>query len=497
MKLAARTLLLICVILAVSAPLFLNLGAQPLRVWDESRNAVNAQEMIKDGDFIVPHFRGKPEMWNTKPPLVIWCQVVSIKLFGMTEFAIRLPSAVAGLATCVLLFWFGRIYFNSEFTGTFSALILVSTLGFVSYHVTRTGDLDAFLTLFTSASLLCFYLYTETKNKKYLQWFFTSAALAVLSKSIVVFLFIPGVILYLLFTKKIKITLQNKELYRQSYLFIAPVLGYYLLREYYNPGYLSAVYKNEIAGRYFESIENHSESFWFYFDNILSERYSYWIFPALAALILGIFASEQRLKKINFYIFGCVLTFLLILSTAKSKIAWYDAPIYPLLAIGIAVQINAIIEMITNRFNLRKYIKYMYKVSLVIALIGVPYVTVFKNVSRVEELEHEKDFYAIEYFLRDNETKVSELKAPHVVYDGYDVQVEFYVNRYQMNGMNIELVPSQNVQVGDEIIVCQAEVLDQLKDQFHIEIRNKRPYITIGLVKGLKLTKHKKRPTKL
>jgi len=53
-------------------PLFLHLENLPLRIWDEARLAVSAYEMSHNGNYIVVHFDGKPEMWSTKPPLMIW-----------------------------------------------------------------------------------------------------------------------------------------------------------------------------------------------------------------------------------------------------------------------------------------------------------------------------------------------------------------------------------------------------------------------------------------
>lgn len=68
----------IIVLLAmIAVPLFGHLDTLPLRLWDESRLAINAYEMMKDGDLIVTHFNGQPDMWNTKPPLMIWCQAGS------------------------------------------------------------------------------------------------------------------------------------------------------------------------------------------------------------------------------------------------------------------------------------------------------------------------------------------------------------------------------------------------------------------------------------
>ena len=76
-------------------PIFGHLDTLVLRQYDESRLAINAFEMFKDGNFLVTHFEGNPDMWNTKPPMMIWLQVFFINLIGLGELALRLPSAFA------------------------------------------------------------------------------------------------------------------------------------------------------------------------------------------------------------------------------------------------------------------------------------------------------------------------------------------------------------------------------------------------------------------
>ena len=80
----------------IGIPLFWNLDALPLRVFDEARAAVNAQEMLENHEWLVPHFGGEPDMWASKPPLLIWLQSALINMIGDSEWAVRLPSAVAG-----------------------------------------------------------------------------------------------------------------------------------------------------------------------------------------------------------------------------------------------------------------------------------------------------------------------------------------------------------------------------------------------------------------
>ena len=128
-------------------PLFGHLNTLAIREYDEARLALNALEMYQNNNFLVTHFSGQPEMWNTKPPLLIWMQVFWMKLIGVGELAVRLPSAIAALLTCVILLVFCQRYLRSFWFGCIAVLVLITAEGYVSIHGTRTGDYDALLTL--------------------------------------------------------------------------------------------------------------------------------------------------------------------------------------------------------------------------------------------------------------------------------------------------------------------------------------------------------------
>jgi hypothetical protein len=84
-------------LLLIYFSLFLHIGGLPLMGWDESRLAIDAYEMYHNGNYLIPAFDKMPDMWNTKPPLMIWFQVLFMKLFGVNELGIRLPSVLAVL----------------------------------------------------------------------------------------------------------------------------------------------------------------------------------------------------------------------------------------------------------------------------------------------------------------------------------------------------------------------------------------------------------------
>ena len=93
-------------VIAVLYPLVAFLDALPIFLWDESRQAANAIEMYNNYSWVVTYYDGSPDMWNTKPPLLIWLQVLSMNIMGCTVAALRTPSVLAAFATTLSLFFF-------------------------------------------------------------------------------------------------------------------------------------------------------------------------------------------------------------------------------------------------------------------------------------------------------------------------------------------------------------------------------------------------------
>ena len=89
---------------------FYHLGKSELQPFDEACRGTSAIEMaygIAD-HWLVPTYAGQPDRWGTKPPLLIWLQATSVRVFGMTALAVRLPSALATLGLIVLLLRWSR-----------------------------------------------------------------------------------------------------------------------------------------------------------------------------------------------------------------------------------------------------------------------------------------------------------------------------------------------------------------------------------------------------
>src|SRR5215471_2681596 len=157
MKLSARYGILIGV---VAAGLFIPfLWSTHLFDWDEINFAECAREMIKTHDYSRVYVDFKP-FWE-KPPMFFWMQAICMQLFGVNEFAARLPNAICGIATLVTVFLCGSKIFDRRF-GLLWAIAFGGSIFPNMYF--KSGIIDPWYNLFTFLALYFFILYHWKTN---------------------------------------------------------------------------------------------------------------------------------------------------------------------------------------------------------------------------------------------------------------------------------------------------------------------------------------------
>ena len=136
------------------------LGGVHLFDWDEINFAEISREMIVSGNFFSPQINFEP-FWE-KPPLFNWFQVLTMKLFGINEFAARLPNAICGIITIVFLYRSGNKLYNHRF-GLLWALVYMGTI--LPHLYFRSGIIDPIFNLFIFTSLYYLILFYWNKER--------------------------------------------------------------------------------------------------------------------------------------------------------------------------------------------------------------------------------------------------------------------------------------------------------------------------------------------
>jgi 4-amino-4-deoxy-L-arabinose transferase-like glycosyltransferase len=140
------------ILVAVATAVFLpRLGAT--RLWDDDETffAQVAREMYDRGDAVVPWFNDT--LFSHKPPFMYWLMMGAYSLFGVTEFAARLPSALFGIANVFLVWRLGRLLYSPG-VGFWAGIILATSLNFVV--ISRSATCDAELIFFCTLALYFF-----------------------------------------------------------------------------------------------------------------------------------------------------------------------------------------------------------------------------------------------------------------------------------------------------------------------------------------------------
>jgi 4-amino-4-deoxy-L-arabinose transferase-like glycosyltransferase len=136
---------LICATLYVCY--FSHLGAIGFVGPDEPRYAWIARDMAETGDWVTPRLYGKP--WFEKPPLYYWGAAICFKLFGVSEAAARVPSAISALLATLAMAWLAWSIYGAE-TARWLLLLLPTTVGMIGFSHAAATDMP-FSAMLTTA----------------------------------------------------------------------------------------------------------------------------------------------------------------------------------------------------------------------------------------------------------------------------------------------------------------------------------------------------------
>jgi 4-amino-4-deoxy-L-arabinose transferase-like glycosyltransferase len=457
---------------------FAHLDEPQLEFYDEARRAVSALELAR-GDapsLLTPPYYGEPDHWGTKPPLLVWSQAIWMKVVGVGELAVRLPSALATLALCFLLTWWGKRDWGSPLAGALGALAVLCNWQYMGNHGARTGDFDALLVLFLTAQLIFLFRWVKTDEMKWLWLAGLAVFLGGMTKGVAGGFLLPGIGIWFLVDAAARRKLLRPGLYGIVGGAIALVVGYYFLREMVDPGYLELVKDNELGGRFNDVNESHKGPFYFYLQALVTDRaYGYLIpllLPALAYLL-----TKKELRRPAALLAIAATVFLVIISSAATKLYWYKSPVLPLLGMLIGAGTFHLADLLAQKIEgvKGKFIG----IALLAGLFITPMVLITHRVlnsSDYQETPLRKAGFRV--FMRKGDV----VKPPYVVLvDDYHPNARFYVEREKGRGKEVSLrrlrrlrpplvVTEQPANAefspGERVVICHTKTWEYMFDHY-------------------------------
>ena len=361
----------------IAAILFIPFGGQvPLFDWDEINFAESAREMIVTGNFTQVTINYEP-FWE-KPPLFIWLQALSMKVFGVNEFAARFPNALAGIATLCLLFFIGTRYYRG-LVGEGWVLAYAGSL-FPHFYF-NTGLIDPLFNMFIFLGLFQVYIGIQNQSKSSYFWIaglFTG--LAILTKGPVALLVsILVLVIFSIFRRNLfLISVKNWFIYLfvafivSSFWFLPEMIvnGPWFIKEFFQ-------YQIELAS---QNVAGHAQPFYYHFVVLLIG-----CFPA-SIIAFSVYRKkislEKQEKDLSLIMMILFFVVLILFSLVKTKIVHYSSLCWIPLSFMAGLSYNSIFR---ERIKIKTWQK------IILGLISIIWLLLFSVLPAIGFFSNLKD----------------------------------------------------------------------------------------------------------
>jgi 4-amino-4-deoxy-L-arabinose transferase-like glycosyltransferase len=319
----------------------------PLFEPDEARNAQLALNAVNSGQWMSLTL-AEENYWD-KPPLQIWAIATSYKIFGVSQFATRLPIAIAALLTLMITVLIGQrlVGFRAAWLGGF---LLLLTSGFICSG--RYVTMDASLTTTVTAMLLFGFLASRNRpngsggfSKKYAAIAGVACGLGVLIKGpVIVVLCAPPLLMTYWLARN------NREMDRKGETtfdatqpartrtrllwFALPALliagPWYLATILVHPEFLTYFFWKHHVVR-FSAAFNHREPVWYYFVGIFIFMFpASYLIPSLTKFLTSRKPENRLLRtREHGFLFLSAVWIIGFFSISESKLPTYILPAFP------------------------------------------------------------------------------------------------------------------------------------------------------------------------
>ncbi|GAB4110684.1 MAG: lipid IV(A) 4-amino-4-deoxy-L-arabinosyltransferase [Phycisphaeraceae bacterium] len=316
-------------------PIWFSLGDHPFYGRSDGRYAAVSRAMADGGNWLVPHLMGHPHL--TKPPLTYWLEAGCMRLLGVTELAARLPSAIAGSLTVLLLFGYGCRRWGGRV-----GLLAAGTLAMMPLFITinRVTTTDALLSFCWFATLAAGQLAVRTGRWRYAIGLWFAVALGLMTKGPVAWIPLGLLVVWLAGARRWS---DFRRLHLVTGLIVSslPLLAWAAAVWKLYPD-AAAMWYQESIGRIGGAHAKHAQPFWYYIPIFMGG-----LFPATAMMMLPginipwteVRAQIRRGTDATLWALAVVLPFV-IFSLISGKLATYILPLCAPLALLNALMLE-------------------------------------------------------------------------------------------------------------------------------------------------------------
>lgn len=301
--------------------------------YDDALYAHIAKGVVQSGDWLDIRSNGHPALEH--PPLLVWSEAALYSLFGFSDFLAKLPAALSGLGTIVLVYWLTLRLRGSPLEASLAMFVMTTSIYFLKYSARAMTDVPC---TFLFAASICAWTNVDNDRRWYLITGLVCAA-AQMSRGMI------GVALPVIFAIDLVVTRRRPPwVYAAAALVITflPITAWYWYTISANRDIFFGVHSTWLRNEVFGSLNppwrrytGAPEYLW-----MITKSYWPWLPMMIAGLVAVFRGADRRLWILGVWV-GVVF---LLCAVTRSRVLRYMLPAYPAFAVLAAIGMTSLLK---------------------------------------------------------------------------------------------------------------------------------------------------------
>lgn len=341
----------------------INLFIAPIEI-DAAQYAEMSREMLQTDYWL--HLFDAGVDYLDKPPFLFWVSALSMKFFGISPFAYKLPSTLFAISAIYSLYRFSRLWYNEK-TSLYAALVFASSQAV--FLITNDIRTDTILMSFVITAFWQISSWLQQKNKMGWAWAAVCIGGGMITKGpIALIVFGMGMLPHFIIKK------QWTNIVRWQYIVMLVIIGIILFPMSYglytqfdlhpeklvnrarNVSGLDFYYWTQSFGRITgQSVWDNNAPFYFLYMNLLWGLLPFTLF-FMAGTVKGFLRLRANHIQAEWISTAAVVLAYLSLGISKFQLPHYIYVVLPFICLLVARYIRSIEDFFHHKFRIMRFI---------------------------------------------------------------------------------------------------------------------------------------------
>jgi 4-amino-4-deoxy-L-arabinose transferase-like glycosyltransferase len=323
--------------------LFAPIRSGDLAGYDDARYAIVAKDVLETGNWLDIRTNGAPAPEH--PPLLPWLEAGLFSMFGLSDPLAKLPSALCGFGTILLVYWLARRLIGDPFSALLAMFVMATSVYFVKYAARAMTDVP--FTFFTLCAI-CAWLLSEDDPR----WYLAAGLFTAMAQMTRAMMGLALPLIFLIDWIVNRRSLSGRYIFGGLTLAFLPPVAWYAHWIHQYGFWFFGAHATFLRVEVYGSLSPPWRRFTGAFEYLWMICKSYW--PWLPFMITGLVVVMRKRERRLWLLIPWIAVVFVLCAITRSRVLRYMLPAYPAFAVLSAIGLMRLIhkEYVTNALRI-------------------------------------------------------------------------------------------------------------------------------------------------